>query len=105
VVEPGAELHEALVTPAVPGLDAADRRPPAHAVEEAVGLEDGPEAEEAEQLRVKGQAGVEVAYGEHDVGDAVDFEASRPGHGATATFRDTSCTRLESSDRAPRERR
>jgi hypothetical protein len=63
VVEADAELREALVAPAVLRLDDADRRPPAHAVEHAVRLEDGSQAEEAEHLLVEGQAGAEVADG------------------------------------------
>ena len=75
MVEADAKLREALVAPAVLRLDDADRRPSAHAVEHAVHLEDGLQAEEVEHPLVEGQAGVEVADREHDVGDAVHFHA------------------------------
>src|SRR5256885_15481550 len=64
VMEADAELREALVAPTVLRLDDADRRPPAHAVEDAVRLEDGRQAEEAEHLLVEGQASLELADGE-----------------------------------------
>src|SRR5204863_4811987 len=90
VVEADPELREALVAPAVLRSDDADRRPPAHAVEHAVHLEDGSQAEEAEHLLVEGQAGVERADRQHDVGDAVHFHGPTGWHVAPATSRPTS---------------
>src|SRR5437867_8381236 len=71
VMQADPRLDEALAPVALLRLHDPDRRAPADAVEHAVRLDDRPETEEAEQLLVEGQAGVEVAHGEHHVRDAV----------------------------------
>src|SRR5262245_51160381 len=73
VVEPDAELGEALVPVAVLRPDDAEGGAAADAVEHPVRVDDGAEAEEAEQALVERKARVEVADGEEDVRDAVDL--------------------------------
>ena len=79
VVETDARLHEAF--PGVLWIAAtnAEGSATAHAIVEALSVEDGFETESREQLLVEGTGAFEVARCEHDMGDTVDVV----GHGSS----------------------